>query len=75
MSPGHIAIRWQILVQEREQLEAPGSIPPIAHQVHHDSKHALEYNPGILHAAIGVICKLLTECAAGLGVGEDGVAF
>ena len=50
-------------------------MPPIAHQVHHDSEHALKHNPGVLHAAIRVICKPSSKCAAGLGVGEDGVAF
>ena len=75
MCSGHIPVHRQVLVQERQQLQASGSVPPIAHQVHHDGEKSLEDDAGVLHPTVRVIRESLGEGAAGFGVGEYGVAF
>ena len=75
MGPGHVPIDRQVLIQERQQLQASGRVPPITHQVHDDGKESLKDDARALHPPIGVIREPLRECAAGFGVSKDGVAF
>ena len=75
MRPRHVSIHRQVLVQERQQLQASGRVPPVTHQVHDNGKEPLQDHAGFLHPAVGVIGESLGEGTAGFGVGEDGVAF
>ncbi len=75
MCPRHVSINRQVLVQERQQLQASGRVPPVTHQVHDNGKEPLQDHAGFLHSAVCVISESLGEGAAAFGVGEDGVAF
>ena len=74
MRPRHIPVHRQVLVQKRQQLQAPGRVAPVAHEVHDDGEETLQDDAGVLHAAVGVGGEAGGEGAAGFGVGEDGVA-
>ena len=75
MRPSNIPIRRQISIQPRQNLLTPRRIAPIPHQIHHNSKHALQHHPRILHPRIRIIRQLLREGAARLRVGENRVPF
>ena len=75
MRPRHVPVHRQVLVQKRQQLQASGRVPPIAHQVHDDGEESLEDDAGVLHSAVRVVGEPLREGSAGFRVGEDGVAF
>lgn len=73
--PCNVPVYRQVLIQERQQLQASGRIPPITHEVHDDGKESLKNDAGTLHSAICVVRESLGESATGFGVGKDGVAF
>lgn len=75
MGAGDVAVGGQIGVHEGQDGGGAGGVAPVAHQVHDDAEHAHEDDAGALHAAVGVRGQFLRERAAGLRVGEDGVAF
>ena len=75
MTPSHVSIRWEVLVQKGKDLKASRCISPVTHQVHHDREHTLQDDACTLHAAIGVIREASGEGTARFSVGEDRVAF
>ena len=75
MGSRHVPVHGQVLVKERQQLQASGRVPPVTHEVHDNGKESLEDDAGVLHSAICVVGESPGESTAGFGVGEDGVAF
>lgn len=60
-----------LLVQERQDLRSPRLVPPVAHEIHGDAKHAQQVHARILHSSVGVPGDFGAQGPAGLGVGPD----
>ena len=75
MRPRNIPIRRQISIQPRQHLLTARGIPPIPHQIHHNSKNPLQHNPRILHPRIRIIRQLLRERPTPFRICENRVPF
>jgi hypothetical protein len=75
MMPCQHTINWHVLVKIRQNLLGTRCIPPVAHQITHDSEERVQLHSRPRHLRIRRIAHELGGGARGFNVGEDGVAF
>lgn len=73
MRPGDIAIARHPLVNPREELRRARRVPPVAHELADNIKHAHHVHPGTNHLVVGNVADGRRDGAAGLNHGPDRV--
>lgn len=70
MSPSNHAVSRVIPIEQREDLQSAGGVPPIAHELAHDSEVREDLHARVAHAVVGLVADLGCRRAGGFLVRE-----